>query len=70
MKIADVVVGERYEMRLTTGRFVTVRVLALGDPPRHRSGIRKFSVKQEDSGRVFTASAAKLRRRICEQPAS
>lgn len=62
MKIKDVKIGGRYVMRLTTGRFVVVMVMEEIAPARWaHGGPRRYRVRQEDSGRLFLASAAKLR---------
>jgi len=59
MRINQISIGKRYRMRLTTGRFVTVQVLNKLNGTLHSNSA--FAVQQEDSGRIFRASAAKLR---------
>jgi hypothetical protein len=59
MRMNQIAIGKRYRMRLTTGRFVTVLVVNKIAGTLYSNSA--FAVQQEDSGRIFLASAAKLR---------
>lgn len=58
MKLADVVVGGRYRIRLGSGAFTVVRVTSDSGPGR----VRRFLGTNEQSGRELGPfSAARLR---------